>query len=165
MLSTAGLRRRRESAGHRHRKPAATAPLLDSTQIVYLYASVSAFSMAANTPSRPSRSASPYRTRERKAVAVMRAVVIASADKTKEVRGLGALSALRLYIWQSRVCCSPLNVDYPVLGLSGAKRRATFPSRPSYSRGLRSTKVKDQHKCSESLHRTFDHTGHCWACG
>ncbi len=28
----AGMRRRRESAGHRHRKPTATAPLLDSTQ-------------------------------------------------------------------------------------------------------------------------------------
>ncbi len=27
----AGMRRRRESAGHRHRKPTATAPLLDST--------------------------------------------------------------------------------------------------------------------------------------
>jgi hypothetical protein len=32
-LWQAGLRRRRESAGNRHRKPPATAPLLDSTQI------------------------------------------------------------------------------------------------------------------------------------
>ncbi len=30
----AGMRRRRESTGHRHRKPTATAPLLDSTLVM-----------------------------------------------------------------------------------------------------------------------------------
>ncbi len=39
-------------------------------QIVYLSASVSAFSMAANTPSRPSRSASP-RTRRNASIPLM----------------------------------------------------------------------------------------------